>query len=95
MHVFSMHGPLSFQVSLYTTTRTKKATPVTQTKQQKFIWSRFMTATKAKTQLTAQTHTVLALASCRVNHYYLAKEAVKSQQIPILICQNYFECVNC
>lgn len=48
---------LAFQVSLYTTTKTKKATPV------KLLWlllswSRFMTATKAKT-LTAQTHTLL------------------------------------
>lgn len=66
MH-FSMHGPLVFQVSLYTTTKTKKATPVKLLQLFLCIWSRLMTATKAKTHLTAQTHTILALASCRVN----------------------------
>lgn len=58
------------------------------------VYLRFMTGTKAKTHLTAQTHTVLALACCRVNCYCLAKEVLRSQ-IPILICQNYSECICC
>lgn len=70
MH-FSTHGPLAFQVSLYTITRTKNKTPV---KFLLLLCIRFMTATKAKTHQTAQTHIVHALASCRVNCYYLLKE---------------------